>query len=53
MSMKKQTKQARSQEKVEVLGSLLHNAALHDPERLDDPRFFEEVCDLIGRYILK
>lgn len=38
---------------VEVIGSLLHRTALHAPERLDDPLFFEEVCDLIERYILK
>ncbi len=38
---------------VEVMESLVHNTALRAPERLDDPRFFEEVCDLMERYLMK
>ena len=38
---------------VEVMESLLHHTAPHAPERLDDPRFFEEVCHLLERYLPK
>ena len=27
------------------------NAAQRDPERLDDPRFLDELCDLVERYL--
>ena len=38
---------------VQVCESLVHNTALYDPKRLDDPRFLDEVCDLMERYLLK
>ncbi len=38
---------------VEVGETLVHNTAVHSPERLEDPRFLEEVCDLMERYLLK
>ncbi len=38
---------------VEVGETLVHNTAVHAPERLEDPRFLEEVCDLLERYLLK
>ncbi len=38
---------------VEVGESLVHNTAVRAPERLEDPRFLDEVCDLMGRYLLK
>ena len=38
---------------VEAMESLIHNTALRAPERLDDPRFFDEICDLMERYLMK
>ena len=38
---------------VQVGESLVHDTALHAPERLEDPRFLDEVCDLMERYLLK
>ncbi len=38
---------------VEVGESLVHNTALRAPERLEDPRFLDEVCDLMERYLAK
>ncbi len=38
---------------VEVGESLVHNTALRAPERLEDPHFLDEVCDLIERYLAK
>ena len=38
---------------VEVGESLVHNTALRAPERLADPRFLDEVCDLLERYLVK
>lgn len=37
---------------VEVGESLVHNTAVRAPERLEDPRFLEEVCDLMERYLV-
>ena len=37
---------------VEVGESLVHNTAVRAPERLEDPRFLDEVCDLIERYLV-
>ncbi len=38
---------------VEVGESLVHNTALRAPERLEDPRFLDEVGDLMERYLAK
>ncbi len=38
---------------VEVGESLVHNTALRAPERLEDPRSLDEVCDLMERYLAK
>ncbi len=38
---------------VEAGEALCHQTALHDPERLRDQAFVEEVCDLILRYLAK
>ena len=38
---------------VEVGEGLVHNTALRAPERLEDPRFVEEVGDLMERYLAK
>ncbi len=38
---------------VEIGESLIHNTAVRAPERLEDPRFLDEVCDLIESYIAK
>ena len=38
---------------VEVGESLVHNTALRAPERLEDPRFLDEVSDLLERYLAK
>ena len=38
---------------VEVGESLVHNTAVRAPERLEDPRFLDEVCDLLERYLVK
>ena len=38
---------------VEVGESLVHNTALRAPERLEDPRFLNEVCDLMERYLVE
>ncbi len=38
---------------VEAGESLVHNTALRAPERLEDPRFLDEVCDLMERYLAK
>lgn len=38
---------------VEVGESLVHNTALRAPERLEDPRFLDELGDLMERYLAK
>ncbi len=38
---------------VEIGESLVHNTALRAPERLEDPRFLDEFCDLMERYLAK
>ncbi len=38
---------------VELGESLVHNTALRAPERLEDPRFLDEVSDLMERYLAK
>ncbi len=38
---------------VVVAESLVHNTALRAPERLEDPRFLDEFCDLMERYLAK
>lgn len=38
---------------LEVGEALTHGTALHEPERLRDEAFVEEVCDLLLRYLAK
>ena len=38
---------------VEVGESIVHNTAIRAPERLEDPCFLDELCDLMKRYLLK
>jgi len=38
---------------VEAGEALVHQTALHEPERLRDEAFVEEVCDLLLRYLAK
>ncbi len=37
---------------VEVGESIVHNTAVRAPERLNDPRFLDELCDLMERYLV-
>ncbi len=37
---------------VEVGESIVHNTAIHSPERLEEPRFLDELCDLMERYLV-
>lgn len=36
---------------VRALEALIHGTALDEPERLSDPRFAEEVTELLARYL--
>jgi len=36
---------------VEVGESIVHKTAVRAPERLEDPRFLDELCDLLERYL--
>jgi AcrR family transcriptional regulator len=38
---------------VDTAEAVVHNTSLRDPERLEDPLWVEEVCDLLERYLVR
>ena len=38
---------------IDAAEALVHNTALRHPQRLEDPLWVEEVCDLLERYLVR